>query len=430
MESSKRTLKQLVWVACIAGYWGCTTSYIADDFLSDSEKDSAEVDSATASNEEDSATFDSAESDTGSDLATPSRLYPGPCEMDADLTADGSVEETTSYEYDEAFNVVRTNYEDHRYNIVTVTDNTYDENGNLLSRVVRSGDPDIWVSISEKQYLSDGRQILNRSGSYTKGAWDSQEEVPDWDYVEEWSYDAKGNLELHTITDSRDKTAISHVADRTSNTYDDAGLPVETSIDYSDDGIVEEVHQFSYNENGLLALDSYQSYGGAVTGTVSYTYDDAGRLLSSRSETTNAASGMTYSTSETTSYTYDDAGLLMEEHVSGSSSGISSSAHTSSSTCIYNHGVLSKCSSSSNDGCAGGVQQSNTGYDDTGKILFYIMSYSGMGSGVVAQTYVYDSFGNLLEVDDCTADYNAFLQAGTVSCLEIKGREVYSYGCF
>lgn len=180
------------------------------------------------------------------------------------------------------------------YSSASVTVNTYDEAGNLLS-VVTTGDDG--NSRSDYTYDPEGR-VLSIVNSGDLG-----------NSVQTYAYDEYGNPVAESYSDDDTESAGTY-------TYNEAGLPLTheyTSTDKADGRVYSESGSYTYDGQGLLIKEfiTVNDGGSVSTQTIVHTYDGQGRPLK---DTISHSEGYVF----TSTYTYDGVGNMLTETCSGS----------------------------------------------------------------------------------------------------------------
>lgn len=300
----------------------------------------------------------------------------------------------------DAFDQVTTfGYEDG--NLHTITDakeQVYSINYDSLGRRTRLTYPD--ESLEEWTYDAAGNleSFTTRAGQVRTHAYDSRNREVSRDWSDSTadvlrSYDEAGRV-LTLSTGVLDQGALTSVFTELTYVYDAAGRLVDETSDSSssDADFSAYTTAYEHDEDGLLAEIAYSSgsvvsyernnrgevvevWNGGLTPLAEYTYDAAGRRTGKALENGTEAS-----------YDYDDAGRLL------------SLVHTSGVNTIasfeYTHDSVGRRESMESTLTGLSTRLDDYSYDDIGRLV-------GVEYGTTRDvTYAYDAVGNRLSIDD------------------------------
>lgn len=215
---------------------------------------------------------------------------------------------------------------------------TYDDSGNLIITQREGGEKS---DNFETQYIYDTQNRLQISDTFsrpegthlshhvltyhdngtvhTEEKWGSNSESGEWTYHAYVTYDSQGNLLTEAIDragtyydpENSEEQSIDGIFDRTSeHVYDDQGNEILLQEDTDGDGAFDVILVTEFDEYNNPVLESSDINGDGTaesTNTNTYTYDDAGKMLSWERDT--------YSDGEIDNfveYAYDDDGNLRE----------------------------------------------------------------------------------------------------------------------
>ncbi len=192
-------------------------------------------------------------------------------------------EQIAEIDYDEDGTVDRT----------SIRSFTYDANGNLITESRDGGElsdadgtPD---AIDTYTYDKQGNQLTLSKDYNGDGTAD---------YIENFAYDDNGHL-LNITSDfyRSDGTVITNFA---TTSYDAEGNLDRKSFDFGNDGTIDDIESYTYDDNGNV-LSLYQGNNdGSINPLYTYTYDEKGNQLTESYDD----GGFFY----TITFTYDDNG--------------------------------------------------------------------------------------------------------------------------
>ena len=255
--------------------------------------------------------------------ATPaSPEFVGPCSVDT--VWSGEPKETIHYTYDENVQIIREERDDKSDGVLDeIVERTYDQNGRMTAltkdlgadgtinyRAVFAYNLSGWLTTEEIDRTGDG--VINARKYYTYDGegkirsmtYDANDDN-EIDYKIEYVYDDWGNLkaeevyttggntpdEVNTYEYDSDGNLVEKREERTAGqsdqvfetdyVYDASGNLVEELIDYAADGSIDIVIRYSYVKSKLASKSIDKGNDGTDDEQHTFTYDDAGNLLSS-----------------------------------------------------------------------------------------------------------------------------------------------------
>ena len=234
------------------------------------------------------------------------------------LTMTDALSHTTTFEYDAINRRTKTIYEDSSFDLAG-----YDELGRNVSKTDQAGKTTQFI-YDDLGRLKKVKDALNQETNYTYNELgqqltqtDANNHTTHFEYdqlgrrvkrilpagqFETYSYDTGGNLESRTDFNGKTTTFTYDLMRRLLTKVPDASLNQPTiSFTYKPSGQRATMNDVSgttvYNYDVRNRLESKQT----PFGTLSYTYDDAGNLLTTRSSNANGVS---------VDYSYDDLNRL------------------------------------------------------------------------------------------------------------------------